>query len=121
MDFKQFERVVETLDATCAAVLLNRAEEYAGEDRLENFKQISALTGIPAPQVCMVLHAKHIFALAKAVREGKYYNLECYIVDIINYQRLLKALLIDAEMQEEKQYGNPLPEAGYIHTRKRPE
>ena len=119
MNSKQFERVVALLDGECAAILLNRAESYAGEDRLENFKQIEALTGVPAPQACMVLQAKHIVALAKAIKEEKYADLEKYIVDIINYQRLLKAILVE-RYSAELVRSDELPEAGYIHTLKRP-
>ena len=121
---KEFNDLVAQLDATCGAVLFDRAKAYAeDEDRLANFKQIAALTGLSASTVCMVLQAKHIVALAKAVREGNYERTTEYITDIINYQRLLHALIMDEKgMLSRPTCGGPLPpEAGYIHTNKRPE
>ena len=93
MDIKQFEQIVAKLDDDCDSILLDREKEYAGKDRLESFKQIEFLTGVPAPMVCLVAQAKHIIAIFKAVREGRYDNLRKYTVDIINYQRLLTAIL----------------------------
>jgi hypothetical protein len=95
MDVKQFEQEIEQLDAMCADILLDRSVSYAGEDRLESFKQIKLLTGVPAPMVCAVLQAKHIVALYKAISEDRYEGLDKYIVDIINYQRLLKAIIVE--------------------------
>jgi hypothetical protein len=93
MDHKDFKNAMESLDTMCDEVLCNRQEAYADEDRLSNFKQIAMLTGLMPEQVCMVLHAKHFVALAKAIGEGRITNLMQFITDIINYQRLLYALL----------------------------
>jgi hypothetical protein len=117
---EEFNHHVQALERECNEVLLNRRAAYADEDRLSNFKQIEALTGVPAAQVCMVLQAKHIVAEAKALREGRLADAAMYIIDIINYQRLLYALYEDSRTPKPCTFlGNPLPEAGYIHTPKR--
>jgi hypothetical protein len=95
MKNEQFQKVVALLGKECDETLLNRQQAYADEDRLSNFKEIASLTGLTEPQVCMVLHSKHIVALAKAIREGRHEAAKEYIVDIINYQRLMLALLVE--------------------------
>jgi hypothetical protein len=95
MNHADFNDVIESLDKMCDDVLRNRQEAYADEDRLSNFKQIAMLTGLTPEQVCIVLHAKHFVALAKAIGGGHVVNLVQYITDIINYQRLLYALLAE--------------------------
>lgn len=47
MDSKTFAETHRLLNRKCNDVLLDRAEAYASEDRLENFKQIAILTGLP--------------------------------------------------------------------------
>ena len=103
MDGKQFKRIVALLDSECADILIDREAAYAGEDKLENFKLIEILTGVPAPMVCLVLQAKHIIALFKSIKEKSYNDLDKYIVDIINYQRLLKANLIEINQTKQNE------------------
>lgn len=127
MNRTDFNDLTAELMKHCDEILIDRAEAYAAdEDRLENFKQISMLTGVPAPMVALVLQAKHMVALAKAVSERRYNKTKEYITDIINYQRLLYALIEERQKQAAQCNRAPIVQPGqgpegYIHTLKRPE
>lgn len=106
MTFDEFKDIFDIQVAYEDDLLNVKASEYADldrDDRLHNFKKIAHLTGFPEHTVLSVLTAKHIVALYDYLFkfcEGKPINwakIDEYIVDIRNYQLLLKAILVDIE------------------------
>ncbi len=78
------------LDAEAYAILDMAQQEYASQaDRFENFRILSALSGVPVRQVILLLMSKHLVSIQKgiSIREsmkGRY-------CDVMNYLRLLYA------------------------------
>lgn len=99
-----FLKVVKDQRALCDTVLANRKAMYSGAgDRLYNFKQAAALTGVLPEQALGGMLAKQIVALFGYLHDldkGKNATEEAWlekITDSINYLHLLRALLEDTE------------------------
>lgn len=79
-----FDEIVKTQDS--------KGNDYAGEDRLSNFKLVSQIVGITPEQVLLV------FIATKAVRIGNLQgnktpnneSVDDSIIDLVNYGILLK-------------------------------
>lgn len=90
--------IVERIDQ-CTNVLIKKAEEYATEDRMHNFKVAAEMQGCTPVKALAGMMAKHtvsIYDLVNDVEKGKDIPLELWdekIGDHINYLLLLHALL----------------------------
>ena len=86
---KQIER--------CEATLCKKADEYATEDRLHNFKVAAGLQDCLPTTALAGMMAKHtvsVYDMIRVLEEGKSYPLELWdekIGDSINYLLLLAA------------------------------
>ena len=79
----------------CTNTLINKAKEYATEDRLHNFKIAATLQGITPIQALAGMMSKHTVSINDMCRGGEY-PLGMWdekIGDSINYLLLLRALV----------------------------
>jgi hypothetical protein len=79
----------------CEDILLAKAEEYAPEDRLSNFRTAAELQGVTMPQALAGMMAKHTVSIYDMIGSDKDYTLEQWfekITDHINYLILLRAI-----------------------------
>ena len=101
---KVFDNIVETQLQTCKEVLVGKAEEYATEDRLHNFRAAAALTGQTMEQTLAGMMLKHTVSIydmcGGSERAAEGYSMEMWdekITDHINYLILLRAIVEDRE------------------------
>lgn len=105
MNSKDFEGVINRQIQVCQDVLINKAKEYATEDRLHNFKNAAGMMGCDPKEALAGMMAKHTISIYDMCRDGKEHPIELWqekITDHINYLLLLKALV--AEEEESNQY-----------------
>ena len=105
---ERFEVLCEEFADHEAHILAWKRGEYtSGEDRLQNFREIAALTGTSMPQVALTYLLKHIQSIKNAVMTGNVdwcwegeggEGLKQRIADARNYLLLLAACL-EAEME----------------------
>ena len=99
MDSERFNEVVKARIDKCLNVLCKKANEYATEDRLHNFKVAAGLQNCSAITALAGMMAKHTVSVYDLVR-----NQECGAIipkemwdekigDSINYLLLLTALV----------------------------
>lgn len=110
MDTKRFDEIIKKRIDLCKAVLCNKAEEYATEDRLHNFKVAAELQGctpITALAGMMSKHTVSVYDLIQKQEKGEVVTREMWdekIGDSLNYLLLLDALIqerFDEETQGE--------------------
>ena len=99
MRTEQFEEVINNRIETCKSVLCSKAEEYATDDRLHNFKvagELQKCTAVKALGGMMAKHTVSVYDLIDDYEQGKAISKEMWaekIGDSINYLLLLTALL----------------------------
>lgn len=96
MTATEFERIFEEQVERSRMVLVNKADEYATEDRLHNFKVAAALEGKTPEQALAGMMAKHTVSVYDMAESGQFYPIElCQekITDHINYLFLLNAIV----------------------------
>lgn len=99
MKAEQFEEVINNRIETCKSVLCSKAEEYATDDRLHNFKvagKLQKCTAVKALGGMMAKHTVSVYDLIDDYEQGKAISQEMWaekIGDSINYLLLLTALL----------------------------
>ncbi len=101
MTAETFEQIVEARLEVLRSTLLAKAEEYASEDRLHNFKRSAAITGETPEQICIGFFVKHMTSLLDIVEdlssgrtESKRVTVyEEKVTDALNYLLLLEALI----------------------------
>lgn len=94
---KQKEVFEETI-STMREIMFKKGNDYAGEDRLSNFKLSGAICGLSAEQHCLALIAVKVARLGQLISAGKTPNnesIEDSIIDLGNYTLLLKMILAD--------------------------
>ena len=99
MKQKKFEVLVDQQISACLDTLVNKAAEYATDDRLHNFKVAAAVEGVTPRQALAGMMAKHTVSVYDMCRSGEY-SLERWaekITDSINYLLLLWALVVEEE------------------------
>lgn len=110
MQAEQFENVINNRIETCKSVLCNKAEEYATDDRLHNFKvagELQKCTPVKALGGMMSKHTVSVYDLIEDYEQGKVISKEMWaekIGDSINYLLLLTALL----EEEDKNVGKEI-------------
>ena len=101
MNNERFNKVFETVIDKCKNTLCKKANEYATEDRLHNFKvaaEIQDCTPISALGGMMAKHTVSVYDLIRKHEQGFEISKELWdekIGDSINYLILLTALIED--------------------------
>lgn len=84
-------------------LLIKKADEYAlGQNRLEQFYRIAAVSDILPTEALLGMAMKHVTSIADMCKDPKIYNLRKWhekITDLRNYTFLLDALLVDMEVE----------------------
>ena len=96
MTATEFERIFEEQVERSRIVLVNKAGEYATEDRLHNFKVAAALEGKTPEQALAGMMAKHTVSVYDMAESGMPYPIELWqekITDHINHLFLLNAIV----------------------------
>ena len=98
MNTELFEEVFDEQVAACRHTLVEKAKEYATEDRLHNFKVAAMLQSTtPRDALCGML-SKHIVSVFDLARADNFASMDVWdekIGDAINYLFLLKAVVIE--------------------------
>ena len=108
MRTEQFEEVINNRIETCKSVLCSKAEEYATDDRLHNFKvagKLQKCTPVKALGGMMAKHTVSVYDLIDDYEQGKTISQEMWaekIGDSINYLLLLTALLEEDKNGDEE-------------------
>ena len=109
MTAEKFNEIIHEQISRCEATLCKKADEYATEDRLHNFKQAAALQKCKPETALAGMMCKHtvsVYDMLKGVENGKEYPIEMWdekIGDNINYLLLLSAMVREkSEKTEEK-------------------
>ena len=103
MTATEFERIFEEQVERSRIVLVNKASEYATEDRLHNFKVAAALEGKTPEQALAGMMAKHTVSVYDMAESGLAYPIDLWqekITDHINYLFLLNAIVMEWRMTE---------------------
>ena len=109
MRTEQFENIINIRIETCKSVLCNKAEEYATDDRLHNFKvagELQKCTPVKALGGMMSKHTVSVYDLIEDYEQGKTISKEMWaekIGDSINYLLLLTALLDEEDKNVDKE------------------
>ena len=103
MTATEFERIFEEQVERSRIVLVNKASEYATEDRLHNFRVAAALEGKTPEQALAGMMAKHTVSVYDMAESGQPYPIELWqekITDHINYLFLLNAIVREGRPTE---------------------
>ena len=103
MTSTEFERIFEEQVERSRIVLVNKASEYATEDRLHNFKVAAALEGKTPEQALAGMMAKHTVSVYDMAESGLAYPIDLWqekITDHINYLFLLNAIVREGRPTE---------------------
>ena len=98
MKTEQFNTIIKEQQKRCVDILINKAKEYATEDRLHNFKVAAELQGTTPINALAGMLSKHTVSIYDMCRSSKPYPQEMWdekITDHINYLLLLKALTVE--------------------------
>ena len=101
MNTKRFNEILEQTINHCTKTLGFKADEYATDDRLHNFKvaaEIQNCTPITALAGMMAKHTVSVYDLIQRHEAGLFIPIEMWdekIGDSINYLCLLKALVVE--------------------------
>ena len=104
MNTETFIKVIHEQVDRCEATLCKKADEYATDDRLHNFKvaaEIQKCLPTTALAGMMAKHTVSVYDMLRGLEEGKSYPLELWdekIGDSINYLLLLAAAVREAQM-----------------------
>ena len=99
MKSSDFNKVIEERLSLCKNVLCRKADEYATDDRLHNFKVAAELQGCTPEKALAGMMCKHtvsVYDLINDLEKGKCASKEMWeekIGDSLNYLLLLTALL----------------------------
>lgn len=97
----EFNKVVEDQFDICRSLMVDKAGEYATEDRLFNFKQPTSMMHQNQAQVCLSYQMKHMAScvkIAEDMNKGIFPTDEMLnekITDMINYCLLFKANVME--------------------------
>jgi hypothetical protein len=96
VNVEEFNNVVEEQLTRCTNILIKKADEYATEDRLHNFKVAAALRDSTPIQALSGMMVKHTVSVYDMCDSGEVFPIELWnekITDSINYLLLLRALV----------------------------
>lgn len=103
MTTERFEAIFDAQVARCRQVLVEKAKEYATEDRLHNFRVAAALQGCTEMQALAGMMAKHTVSVYDMAHDGKRHPRALWeekITDSINYLLLLRAMVDELEVDK---------------------
>lgn len=89
--------------------LLVKGDDYAGDDRLSNFKQVGSITGQTAAQACLTLIATKVARLSQLLggKSPKNESIEDSVLDLGTYASLLNMLLEEENPRVTKEMIGP--------------
>lgn len=102
MDVQTFNSVVRDQLTRCEQTLISKAEEYATEDRLHNFRTAAALQGVSMQEALSGMMAKHTISIFDMCASHQDYPEGLWnekIGDHINYLLLLKAIVVEDQLK----------------------
>lgn len=109
MTFEQQEKLFSKFTEEQRAIMFKKGNDYAGADRLSNFKVTGAITQLSAEQAALQMIATKVARLGVLLQPGKVANNESIddsVVDLANYAFLLVCLLrepgIEADIRDGK-------------------
>ena len=99
MTTSEFKKIFDTQVSRCREVLVDKAKQYATEDRLHNFRvaaelQDCTMAGALAGMMCK--HTVSVYDLCRTADAGRKVPMELWdekITDSINYLILLRAVV----------------------------
>ncbi len=101
MNTEDFNKIIHEQIERCENTLCQKADEYATDDRLHNFKVAAGIQNcLPTTALggMMAKHTVSVYDMLRGLEEGKSYPLELWdekIGDSINYLLLLAAAVRD--------------------------
>ncbi len=104
MKHSEFKKIFEKRIKRCDTLLIQKAEEYATEDRLHNFKVAGVLQGIDSRSALGGMFAKHIVSIFDMIETKELANISLWdekITDSLNYLFLLEAIVIEEYKDKE--------------------
>lgn len=107
MNDKDFDRIVDNQLTFCQGVLSQKAQEYATEDRLHNFKIAAAVQNISPQQALAGMMAKHTVSIYDMCDSKVCFPMSIWeekITDHINYLILLKAIIMEYHLEPPAEY-----------------
>ena len=111
MNAETFNKVIREQIERCENTLCKKADEYATDDRLHNFKVAAGLQDCLPTTALAGMMAKHtvsVYDMIRGLEEGKSYPLELWdekIGDSINYLLLLAAAVRE-DIESQRNYKN---------------
>ena len=111
MNTEDFNKIIHEQIERCEATLCKKADEYATDDRLHNFKVAAELQNCLPTTALAGMMAKHtvsVYDMIRGLEEGKSYPLELWdekIGDSINYLLLLAAAVRE-DVENQRNYKN---------------
>ena len=99
MNTNDFNAIIREQIERCESTLCKKAEEYATEDRLHNFKVAAGLQDcLPTTALArmMRIHTVSVYDMIRGLESGEEYPLDMWdekIGDSINYLLLLSAMV----------------------------
>ena len=96
MEVQVFNKIIGEQIKRCTDVLIQKAEEYATEDRLHNFKVAAKLKDETWEQAISGMMVKHTISIYDMINSGREYPMSMWnekITDNINYLLLLRAVV----------------------------
>ena len=110
MNNEMFNKVTEERVKMCIDVMCKKSDEYATDnDKLHNFKVAGALQGcsdVKALGGMMCKHTVSVYDLINDFEHGKNISIDLWnekIGDSINYLLLLNAMVIEHELDKQKE------------------
>ena len=101
MNLETFNKIIAEQVQRSTTVLIDKAEEYATEDRLHNFKVAAEFLDSTLEKACAGMMAKHTVSIYDKCNSGKTYPMSMWnekITDHINYLLLLRAIVDKGEV-----------------------
>lgn len=103
MNGNDFDFTIQNQIKKSQQVLLDKGREYAGSDRLHNFRQSAGLQGITLKAALAGMMSKHTVSVYDMCESEDPFTIEQWeekITDHINYLLLLKAIVVEEAMGE---------------------
>lgn len=104
MDSERFAEIVDLQLNLCKDVLVDKAREYATDDRLHNFKVAAEIQGVDLLEACAGMMAKHTVSIYDMCGSEQAFSAEQWdekITDHINYLILLRAIVFEMRDDED--------------------
>ena len=111
MNTEDFNKIIHEQIERCEAALCKKADEYATDDMLHNFKVAAGIQNcLPTTALggMMAKHTVSVYDMIRGLEEGKSYPIELWnekITDSINYLLLLLAAVRE-DSENQRNYQN---------------